>query len=67
MTGVSAMKNENVYSRLMDAIEILHAENLILMQTVLNLHLPKEQADTLYKDMENLWNKKMDDVRKSWW
>lgn len=58
--------NDKMYTKIMDAIEILHAENLVLMSTVLQLHLKHEQADQLYKDMEELWNKKLDDVRKNW-
>lgn len=59
--------SDGQYTHLMDAIELLHRENVAMMETILRCHLKPEQVDKCMKEVEENWQKAFNDVRRNNW
>ncbi len=60
-------RNDEYYSKLFDAIEIVHAENVMIMQGLIKLFNTDANSDKIQKacdDIQDCWEEKFRDIRK---
>ena len=56
-------KNDELYTKLMDQLEIIHSENLFIMQALLvHSGIPKEKTEEYAKS----WDERFQEERRNW-
>jgi hypothetical protein len=58
-------RKDRMYSKIMDAIGLIHAENLVMMEMIMRFHCREE--DTVNEAIEKIassWQEKWEDVRR---
>ena len=58
-------KKEKMYTHIMDAIEIVHRENLVIAKLILALYGNKEGQEEMERITTD-WQKAFDDIRSKW-
>lgn len=58
--------DDKQYQHIMDALNLIHAENLFICKLIYQIFLKPEQFEKVSKEVENSWNKMFDDIRKNW-
>lgn len=54
---------DKYYTKIMDQLEIIHSENLFIMQSLLaHSGIPKDQSEEYVK----LWDKRFQEERRNW-
>lgn len=58
--------NDMEFTKILNMIEFLHAENLYIINLMLHMHLKKNEADKGYEEISRQMIKEFDKCRKDW-
>ena len=58
---------KNHYKNLLDALEVIHLENVAIMETLIRLSMDKKNAEEFIKMTSDNWKKTFKDLRKEYW
>ena len=59
-------KRDKQYVHIMNALALIHSENIILAKLILQTHLRREDADRIGKELEEDFNRNWNDIRTDW-
>lgn len=54
------------FTKILNMIEFLHAENLYIINLILHVHLKKDEADKSYEEISKHMIEEFDKCRKDW-
>lgn len=54
------------FTKILDMIEFLHAENLYIIRLMLHLHLKRNEAEKNYEEISRQFIEEFDKCRKNW-
>ena len=58
-------RKDKMYSKVMDAIGLIHAENTIIMELIIRCNCKyDEDTEKLIKDLSMQWQNRWEDIRK---